>query len=107
MKIDVATIPELSELLPNLLRECSKREVDMTKIDVLINAGAFDVVLELVYLSLVHYHHDIERDEIRQFVNMQNTQEVLALIMDLSSVANDNKSGKVKNPRRAKAKPKT
>lgn len=95
MKRDAEEIPELQEQLPEVLRECSRKKVTMA--DIQEDIMAFDVVVEIAYLSLRKYHKDISRDDVAALITTRNQQEVLTKIMDLSGLVDDDADSQKKD----------
>jgi hypothetical protein len=97
LKKDAEKIPEVAELLPEVLRECAKKQVDLSAVSEAVNVGAFDVIIELVWLSASKYHKELTRDELQKALSNDNLQEALGLIMGLCGIDNDEEDSS-KNP---------
>jgi hypothetical protein len=87
LKEQCKEIPDLEAMLPDKLKECYGRKVDFN--DVFKEVTHFDVLTELVYLSLRHFHKSIGKPETATILNPVNMLELLSIIFDLSGVPQD------------------
>src|SRR3954462_9927891 len=62
LKQDAADLPELQEMLPEVLKRCAQNKVSISDIDA--HLMQVDMIAEIVTLSLRHYHAAITRAEV-------------------------------------------
>jgi hypothetical protein len=101
IKEDAEKIPELAGLVEETAVRCAKNPVGMDDLGSALNAGAIDVLTEIVFLSLEKHHKDIKRSEAAKLVTIGNGNEIVNLIMDVSGVADDEDENPSKNPQAA------
>ena len=100
LKKDVEQIPEVADLLPDVLKECVTNTVTMVHVQE--QMALPDVMAEFVYLSLRHYHQGIDHDEVETLLTINAVAEIIPLIMGLSGIGEDDTKKKVGKPTTAR-----